>query len=139
MLYNLQVVVISLAAGLLTWNLNHHLKRGPVLASAVVTLVAGLLLPKLFPQNAVPFCAMAACASYVAMSATARLRGWSETILALLIAAILFLVTGTVFVGVGGKLGTIAAIGAMTVWSWRQIIEANLRSGMLARVYTRLF
>jgi hypothetical protein len=138
MLYYLQILMVALGAGLLTWRLNHHFQRGPVLASAVVTLVAGLVLPKLLENGAV-LAAMAACGSYVSMSATARLRGWWETSFALVFAAVIFSLTGNVFVGTGGKLGTIAAIGAMTVWSWRQIIEASLRGGMLARVYTRMF
>lgn len=116
------VIVISLAAGFLTWVLHHRLQRGPVLASAVVTLTAGLILPGLHEQG-VELVPIAACASYVSMSATIRLRNVWETLAALVIAALIYVFAAEIYVGIGGKLGTIAAISVMTVCGCLQTLR----------------
>lgn len=118
----IQTIAVSLVAGLLTWFLNQRLQRGAVLSSAVVTLTAGLVLPALFAQGEalVP---MAACASYVSMSANTRLGKFWQTVLALTLAAVLYIASAGIFAGVGGKGGTIAAICVMAVWGGSQIIK----------------
>jgi len=116
-----ETILVSLIAGLLTWALHHRLQRGPVLASAVTTLTAGLILPDLVEHGAV-LVPVAACASYVSMSATVRLRGSMEVGLALILAALIYNTSTEIFVGVGGKLGTIAAISVMTVWGGVQTL-----------------
>ncbi|MTI95988.1 MAG: hypothetical protein FH749_10980 [Firmicutes bacterium] len=136
-MFFVQVVMVSLVCGLATWLINHRLQKGPVLASAIVALVAGLVFPHIFAEGST-LAAVAACASYVGMSAKARLRGPVEAAIALGIAAALFVVTVDVFVGVGGKLGTIAAIAAMTVWAWGQVLPEPSTVGRLVKVYTRM-
>ena len=136
-----QVFSVAIIAGLATWFLNHHLQRGPVLASAVATLVAGLVLPNLLEQGAT-LAAVAACASYVSMSANIRLRTTLETSAALILVSVLFIVSADIFVGVGGKLGTIAAVSVMTVWGCSQALGAislQRHGKYVARIYSRIF
>lgn len=132
----LQALIVSCVCGLSAWFLHHRLQRGPVLASAVVTLAAGLIMPKLFAHGAalVP---LAACASYVSMSATIRLRNIGETSLALALAAVLYTASTEIFVGVGGKLGTIAAISVMTVWGCCQAVQMLGKDNILLRISTK--
>ena len=138
-MFTLQVFVVALAAGLLTWYLNHHLQRGPILASAVITLCAGLLLPNIFEQGNT-LAAVAACASYVSMSANIRLRNSFETGIALILAASLFIVSTEIFVGVGGKLGTIAAVSVMTVWGCTEAFKSlPSYTDRMSRIYSRMF
>jgi hypothetical protein len=133
-----QIFGVALIAGLSTWYLNHHLQRGPILASAVITLTAGLLLPNLFEQGAT-LAAIAACASYVSMSANIRLRNSFETAIALLLAAWLFTMSANIFVGVGGKLGTIAAISVMTVWGYTEALKLMPKQrAVAAKIYSRI-
>ena len=121
-MFYIQTIAVSLGAGLLTWFLTRRLHRGAVLSSAIVTLTAGLVLPELFAQGGalVP---MAACASYVSMSADTRLGKLWQTVLALVMAAVLYVASSSIFAGVGGKGGTIAAICVMAVWGSTQIIK----------------
>lgn len=135
----LQIILVCWLAGMAAWRLHHHLQRGPVLASAVVSLTAGLLLPALF-ENGATLAAVAACASYVGMSANIRLRSALDISVALLLAAVLFVVAADIFVGVGGKLGTIAAVSVMAVWGATQILERlSWRTGLMARIVSRIF
>lgn len=125
-MYFLQVLAVSLVAGPLTRFLTCRLQRGPVLSSAVVTVAAGLVLPVLFPQGGGALLPMAACASYVGMSSENRLKLW-QMVIALSLAAVLYVVSSSIFNGIGGKGGTIAAISVITVWGFCQIILASRR------------
>jgi len=135
MMFLIQAMVVSLVAGLSAWGLHHHLQRGPVLASAVITLTAGLVLPNMFDQGN-DLVAVAACGSYVSMSATIRLRNVLETCFALTFAALLFVASTQIFVGVGGKLGTIAAVSVMTVLGCSQVLRFLPKA---AKICSRMF
>jgi hypothetical protein len=124
-MYFLQVLVVALAAGLLTRFLTYRIQRGPVLSSAVVTVAAGLLLPVLFPQGGGTLVPVAACASYVGMSSENRLGKLWQMVLALSLAAVLYVASSSIFNGIGGKGGTIAAISVIAVWGSFQIILAH--------------
>ncbi len=138
-MFLLQVIITCWLAGMATWRLHHHLQRGPVLASAVVTLVAGLVLPATF-ENGHVLAAVAACGSYVGMSANIRLSTTLEISAALVLASVLFAVSANIFMGVGGRLGTIAAISAMTVWGCSQLLKQGaLARGVVARIMLRVF
>lgn len=138
-MFTVQVFGVALVAGLATWLLNHKLQKGPILASAVVTLCAGLLLPNMFAQGGT-LAAVAACASYVSMSANICLRNSFETTVALFLAALLFILSADIFVGVGGRLGTIAAVSVMTIWGCSQVLQLlPEHSNLAARIYSRMF
>lgn len=114
-MYFLQVLVTSLAAGLLTRFLTPRLGRGPVLSSAIVTVAAGLVLPALLPQGGalVP---VAACASYGGMTAENRLDKLWQMVVALSLSAVLYVASAAIFNGIGGKGGTIAAVAVTAIW-----------------------
>ncbi|MGI6365463.1 MAG: hypothetical protein ACOX2G_06940 [Bacillota bacterium] len=121
-MFFIQTLLVSLVAGSLTWLLNCRLNRGPVLSSAVVTLTAGLVLPALFAQGGA-LAPMAACASYIGMSADSRLGNLWQILAALGLAAVLYVASQETFLGVGGKGGTIAAICVMAVWGSIRLIK----------------
>ena len=123
-MFYLQTIAVSLGAGLLTWFLTRRLHRGAVLSSAVVTLTAGLVLPELFAQGG----ALVPMAAYVSMSADTRLGKLWQTVLALVLAAVLYVASSSIFAGVGGKGGTIAAICVMAVWGSTRIIKGLSKS-----------
>ena len=118
-MFYLLTLLVSLGAGLLTWYLNCRRQWGAVLSSAVVTLTAGLLLPSLSAHGGA-LAPMAACASYIGMSADTCLGRLWQIVAALFVAALYVLSVDT-FAGVGGKGGTIAAICVMAVWGGTQL------------------
>ena len=82
---------------------------GAVTASALVALVAALILP----EYAVPIY----CGSFVGMTSARLLISHSEVAIAGGIAATLYVLTACTYPGYGGKLGAIAFIGSvLTGW-----------------------
>lgn len=93
------------AANWLTFVLNHSLRMGPVIASAVIGLAGGILLPK--------YGSAIYCGSFVGMSSKTILPDVPALLLASLIAGIVFQMNANSLNGIGGKLGTIAFIGSV--------------------------
>lgn len=95
-----------LAGAVLTYALAVSAGLGPVLASALVGLVAGVAAPRV----AVP----AYCGSFVGMASPALFPSLAHVAVAGTVAAAAFVVTTETFGGFGGKLGTIALFGCAT-------------------------
>lgn len=109
-------VALVLATGLAaaaTFAVSVRLDHGPVVASAVVGLVAGLLVPALgFGTRPA---AATFCGSFVGMTNPARLPGEATTFAAGAVAGLLFVGATPALVGFGGKLGTLAFVGCLVV------------------------
>jgi hypothetical protein len=105
------LVITSVVAAVVTYYLNNNRKQGPVLASAVVGLIAGVLLPKL-PGLAEgvgsTLAVMAICASFAGMSNTKRMPSWIPMAFVGLAAGLVYMFANPFIGGTGGKLGTIA-------------------------------
>ena len=104
------ILIISLGAGLATYWVANIIKRGSVMASAMVTLAAGMLLPHFFPSTGNLLSSAAATASYAGMISMENALNVFEMATISLMTGILFIAADTAYVGIGGKLGTIAAI-----------------------------
>lgn len=102
--YEFLAVVVG---GIVTYYLSINLSLGEVVASALVGIIAHMILPE--------YGAAAYCGSFVGMSSNMLLFNNYEVALASVVAGVVFVLTTKVFAGVGGKLGTIALIGASTM------------------------
>lgn len=120
---NLWVLVVALIATPLTFYLNCDRGNGPVLASGAVGLVAGLILPLLFPQNGYTLAVVAICASFTGMSNTKRCPVFWHILIAGLFTGILFVFTTPLLGGAGGKLGTIAFASILSTWGLNQVYQ----------------
>ncbi|MEF8786979.1 MAG: hypothetical protein V5A45_13675 [Haloarculaceae archaeon] len=94
-------------AGPLTFFISTSLGQGPVVASALVGLLAALTVG----EQAAP----AYCGSFVGMVSTAVLPTLGPVALASLVAAGIYVLAKRVFNGFGGKLGTTAFVGCTAV------------------------
>jgi len=90
-----------------TYLVSVQLDHGPVVASAVVGLAAGLVCPPLFAAGDA-VAAVAFCASFAGMATPERIPGPGAMLLAGGTAGVAFVGAAPYFVGFGGKLGTIA-------------------------------
>lgn len=99
------VIAVTVGA-LVTYGASVGAELGPVLASALVGLAAGLALPRV----AVPLY----CGSFVGMASPAVFPGPEFVAVAGLLAGLAFVATAESFGGFGGKLGTIALFGCIT-------------------------
>ena len=91
-----------------------RLGHGPVQASALVGLVGGLVCPPLLPAGE-GLAGVVFCASFAGMARPTRVPGAWTTATAGAVCGLLVAATSTVFVGFGGKLGTIAFAACLIV------------------------
>jgi len=117
------VILIALGAAPLTYYFNRRKGNGPVLASAVVGLTAGLIFPSLFPGNGETFAVVAICASFTGMTSSDRCPNFWYMILAGFITGLIFVFSTPLLGGAGGKLGTIAFASVLSVCGYSQIIH----------------
>ncbi|QWC19491.1 hypothetical protein [Halorubrum sp. 2020YC2] len=101
------LVAAAALAALVTVFLSVRLGHGPVVGSAVVGLVAGVVCPPLFAAGDA-VAAVAFCASFAGMATPERIPGPGAMLLAGGTAGVVFVGATPYFVGFGGKLGTIA-------------------------------
>ncbi|TVQ17724.1 MAG: hypothetical protein EA382_18495 [Spirochaetaceae bacterium] len=113
----LWIVAYSVIAAVVTYALSVHLGNGPVVASALVGVVAGLLLPVVHGPDLGPILAVVAfCASFAGMSSPSRLPNLALVGVAGLFSGLVFLYACPHLDGAGGKLGTIAFGSTIAVW-----------------------
>lgn len=118
---NVVLLIVSIVAGLLTYTASNIIKRGGVIASAIITLAAGLVLPHFFPENGVLLATAAACASYAGMISVENALNIFEMGIISLMTGILFVTASNAYLGIGGKLGTIAAISCFAWLGFKKI------------------
>lgn len=109
------LVLYSIIGAVLTYVINNRLKHGPVMASGIVGIIGGLLLPALYPTIGSTLAVMVFCASFVGMSSTKRFQNEIPIAIAGGIAGIVFVFSAPHLGGAGGKLGTIAFISTISV------------------------
>ena len=109
------IVLVSVLAGMATYYVSVKLNKGAVFGSAVVTLISGILFPHFIPTIGSRLAIVATCASYAGMVGIKNAPRISEMAVIGLINGIIFIATLSAYPGVGGRLGTIAAISCF-VW-----------------------
>lgn len=107
-------ILVSVLSTCITFFINVNLKRGPVFASAIVTLTSGILLPYFFPEVGKSLAIMATCGSYAAMVSIEKFPKMKDMIFVGIICGIVYILAKDVFIGVGGRLGAMAAISGFT-------------------------
>ena len=117
----IQVLAVSVIAGLATYFVNNRIKRGAVIASSIITLAAGLILPHFFPTTGQLLATAAACASYAGMISVENALNLLEMAGISLMTGILFIAATGAYVGIGGRLGTIAAISCFAWLGFKKI------------------
>jgi len=122
------IIYAVLAAGL-TYYLNNTRKHGAVLASSVVGLVAGVLLPGLHGDPGKALAVVAICASFVGMSNTKRFPTIVPMLFAGLAIGLVYMYSSPFLGGTGGKLGTIAFGSGMAIRGLMDLI-ARFQGGI---------
>ncbi|MFT4885105.1 MAG: hypothetical protein ACI8U4_002625, partial [Natronomonas sp.] len=98
--------VAVVAAAVLTYVVSVDIGLDPVVASALVGLLAGLLTPRVD--------AAAYCGSFVGMASAEVFPAVEYLLFAGAVSSIAFVAAKGTFAGVGGKLGTLALFGCVT-------------------------
>lgn len=112
----LLVIPVAVGGAVVTVLVSGRGGLGTVLGSALVGLVAGLSLPVLLPSVGGLLATVAFCSSFVGMSTTERLGSDLRVGLAGALCGLVFVAVAPVFVGAGGKLGTIAFVSCVALF-----------------------
>ena len=115
------ILIISIVAGMSTYIVSNILKRGAVIASAVITLVSGLMLPYFFPSMGAVLSTAAACSSYAGMISLENALNLLEMSIISLMTGILFIAAKSAYIGIGGRLGTIADISCFAWLGFKKV------------------
>ncbi|NHN41607.1 hypothetical protein G9C85_08145 [Halorubellus sp. JP-L1] len=109
------LVPVGAVAAVVTAALSVRYGLGAVVGSALVGVVAGVVLPVVVADGGGRLAAVAFCASFVGMSTRERLAGAVRVGLTGALCGLVFVVVAPAFVGLGGKLGTTAFVACLAV------------------------
>lgn len=115
------ILATTVVAGMTSYLVSNILKRGSVIGSAIVTLVSGLMLPYSFPNMGGLLATAAACASYAGMISVENAINLLEMAVISLMTGILFVAANSAYIGIGGRLGTIAAIACFAWLGFKKV------------------
>jgi uncharacterized membrane protein HdeD (DUF308 family) len=103
-----QIILTSVIASVVTYLVNVKLGKGGVIASGLVGLVGGLVLPVAFPAVGATLATVCICASFAGMSSKARIANEALMAVAGVLVGLVFMYSSPYLGGAGGKLGTTA-------------------------------
>jgi len=110
---NLAIIITAILAGVLAYGISVKLEKGAVFGSAIVVLLSGLFLPHFFEQGTT-LAVVATTASYAGMVAGKNVPNLLEMAAVGAIVGVVFILAAPAYTGVGGKLGTMAAISCLS-------------------------
>lgn len=117
------LVICSVISVMAAYYINVNLKRGPVIGSAVVGVIAGFALPALFGTLGSTLAVMSILASFAGMSNAKRFPSIMPMALVGVLAAIIYMYSSPFIGGAGGKLGTIAFASGMAIHGLMELVS----------------
>ena len=124
------IILFSVLATVITYWVNVHLKHGGVVASGIVGLTGGLILPAIYPDGAGNTLAvMVICASFAGMSSTERFPHIFQLLVVGLLTGMIYIYSMPLAGGAGGKLGTIAFGSVLVVRGYMDLVKRFYKSG----------
>ncbi len=121
------LVLTGMLGAASTFYVNEHLKYGPVRASALLSLVVGLLF-YWFPNALNPYLTrniplVFAGSTFIGMVSSSVVSRYSTLILAGLLFVVIYLNASGFFKGYGGALGTAASIALMAALGFTALLS----------------
>ncbi|MFP4456873.1 MAG: hypothetical protein ACLFPS_04370 [Clostridia bacterium] len=119
-------IIVGVLAGVSSYYISQRLKKGPVYGSVVVTFIAGLLftvLESIGINGALDLAVVAATASYAGMVGNMYVKNLLEMSVVSIITSILYMSSTNLFVGIGGRLGVIAAVSCFAFIGLKRIYK----------------
>ncbi|MDO5689553.1 MAG: hypothetical protein Q4G61_04845 [Tissierellia bacterium] len=104
--WHLSVLCCSFIGVTATWFINHEIGYGAVVANGLVGVMAAIFLPN-------ELAGVTYTSSFVGMSSLAVIPTFWAAALGSLIVGIIFLASAKIYVGIGGKGGTTAALSTI--------------------------
>lgn len=117
-------IIVGVLSGVSSYYISQRLKKGPVYGSIVVTFIAGLLftvLESIGISGALDLAVVAATAGYAGMVGNMYVKNLLEMSVVSIITSILYMSSTNLFVGIGGRLGVIAAVSCFAFIGLKRI------------------
>jgi len=119
-----QIIIFSAVSATLTYWLSVYLKHGGVVASGIVGLTGGLILPAVYPEPVGNTLAvMVICGSFAGMSGKDRFPHLLQIVFAGWVTGMIFIYSMPLAGGAGGKLGTIAFGSVIAVRGYLNFLQ----------------
>jgi hypothetical protein len=125
------ILAVSVISGMAAYYISVIMGKGGVFGSAVVTLVAGVVFRYLEMEGMIAVTGLAivaTAAGYAGMVAQKNVANLKEMAIVALLCGALLISSGTVFGGVGGRLGTVAAIACFSWIGIKKLIGTGIPS-----------
>ncbi len=111
---NILIILIAIAGTTTAYFISIYLNKGPTMGAAVTTLLSGIVFSYMDSELGLTLAVVATTGAYAGMISKKKApRIWEMIIIGFIVGTISILATST-YVGVGGKLGTIAAISCLS-------------------------
>lgn len=116
-----QILITSVIAAVVTYIVNVKLGKGAVIASALVGLAGGLILPAVFAETGATLATVCICASFAGMASKGRISNEGLMAAAGVLVGLVYIYSSPYLGGAGGKLGTTAFGSVIAVSAWAKI------------------
>jgi len=120
------IIFFSVFITPLTYYLNISRQHGPVMASAIIGLLGGLLLPIILPESGEFLAVVVICASFIGMTLQSRCISFWKMATAGLVMGIVIIYATPLLGGAGGKLGSIALIAILAICGYHSLFKRLL-------------
>ncbi|WP_027338951.1 hypothetical protein [Halonatronum saccharophilum] len=117
------LIIYSICGAVGTYVLSVRFNKGPVLSSAIVGLLAGIVLPLIYGDLGTQLALMAFCASFAGMSSKDILDNEFLVLISGIITALIFIFTTPYLGGLGGKLGMTAFVSVISLRGSLSLID----------------
>lgn len=115
-------LIVGVITGLIGFWLRHQTKMTIVEVSAWLTLSGGIILPRLHSEGYL-WALICTCVSYAVMSDEERIANYKEASIVSLICAFVVYYGQNLLVGIGGRLGSIAALSVVFLAILKKVKE----------------
>jgi hypothetical protein len=119
------IILVAIIGGIVAYYISHDLGKGPVVGSTIVTLGSGLIftgLEYLGVPGTVELAIVATTAGYAGMVSKKYVNNMTQMVVVSIISGVLYILSTNLFVGIGGRLGTIAAVSCFAFIGLKRLI-----------------
>lgn len=120
---NIAIILSSSLGAIGAYYISINLKKGAVFGSSTVVLLSGIFFPHFFGDLGKTMAIVATCGSYAGMVNAKNVPNIFHMLAIGAINGIIFIVALPSYQGVGGKLGTIAAISCISWLGARELYK----------------
>lgn len=123
---NIWILLASIFGAVGAYWISIYLKKGAVLGSAIITILSGIIFPKIIPGLGSTLAVVATAGSYAGMISKKNASKIWEMIFIGFFVGMVFILSSSVYMGIGGKLGTIAAISCFAWLGVKKVYKIGL-------------